>query len=699
MDLAELGFVVKTGALQQAERNLDQMTAAGGRAERSTRNVGTASDRMARQIERSLAPLRQLQGLLVAVGAGLAARHLVETARTFQILEASLRTATGSAQNAELAFQALQEFAATTPYGLEESTNAFVRLVNMGLDPSERALRSYGNTAAAMGKRLNDMIEAVADAAVGEFERLKEFGIRASSEGDRVTFTFRGVSTTVAKEAAAIEDYLRRIGEVEFAGAMAERAKTLDGALSALGDSWDQLFYTISEAGVGELIASSARRATEALDELSAGIASGELRGYLQAWVNQWDAAIRDVDDGLTALGDSYGTEMGGIRQAGLETVRFLIDAFTQFPANVTAFIRIVVVELAALVDRARAYGEALAAYLDPATWRGDRDPASELEQRLMAIDEARLGSISAILAGREQTLQTYERELELAARLREEYEKQREVGTGDRLGGFGAGGGGGDGGSDSPSQDDFERELERIEAFLMSREEREIAALERRREIVEQAREAGYISQEHEYQLLQELELAHQERLNAIRAEGYTTAQRLAAQAQQAMDKGWQASANFVLGQMTQMTAGVAQSSRAMFEINKLASLAQAALNIPEAASNAYTWASKFGGPAAGAAAAALAVAAQVAQMDAIQSTSFGGGGHAPSVAGTTPAMPVTPVSSTQQQQDAPRPVDVRLHFDSDRSLFTRQEGERMLEVINDLIKDGATIGSVRFG
>ena len=58
-----------------------------------------------------------------------------------------------------------------------------------------------------MAKTLNQMIEAVADAATGEFERLKEFGIKAKSEGDKVSFIFRGVTTTVKKESNAIQNY------------------------------------------------------------------------------------------------------------------------------------------------------------------------------------------------------------------------------------------------------------------------------------------------------------------------------------------------------------------------------------------------------------------------------------------------------------------------------------------------------------
>lgn len=51
-----------------------------------------------------------------------------------------------------------------------------------------------------------DFVEAVADATVGEFERLKSFGIKANTLTDDVKFTFAGVTTTVKKNAADIEN-------------------------------------------------------------------------------------------------------------------------------------------------------------------------------------------------------------------------------------------------------------------------------------------------------------------------------------------------------------------------------------------------------------------------------------------------------------------------------------------------------------
>ena len=79
---------------------------------------------------------------------------------------------------------------------------------SLGLVPTESALKSFGNTSAAMGKDLTQMIEAVADATTGEFERLKEFGIKAKQNGDEVSLTFQGVTTTIGNNAQEITRYL-----------------------------------------------------------------------------------------------------------------------------------------------------------------------------------------------------------------------------------------------------------------------------------------------------------------------------------------------------------------------------------------------------------------------------------------------------------------------------------------------------------
>ena len=192
---------------------------------------------------------------------------VVSVQREFDVLNSSLKTVTGSSAAAEREMAWLKDFAKETPFGLAQATQGFVKMKALGLDPTRAALTSFGNTASAMGKDLNQMIEAVADASTGEFERLKEFGIKAKKEGDNVSLTFQGVTTTIRNSAADITKYLEDIGNTSFGGAMEERAKTLDGTIAALGDTWDELFRTVSTNNVGGLIFDSVTLANGALED------------------------------------------------------------------------------------------------------------------------------------------------------------------------------------------------------------------------------------------------------------------------------------------------------------------------------------------------------------------------------------------------------------------------------------------------
>jgi len=379
--------------------------------------------------------------LLATISAAAGMQKLVSVSREFDKLSAGLITATGSIEGSEQAFAAVQDFATRTPYDLAQVTDSFVKLVNFGLDPSERALTSYGNTSSALGKNLNQMIEAVADAATGEFERLKEFGIKASSEGDKVSFTFRGVTTTVGKNAAEIEQYLIKLGETNFGDAMANRMKTLDGALSNLDDEWNKVFLNISKAGIGNLIADGVRTAIGVLEELNAMIASGELEGYLRAIVGQFAGWADDVKASIAIVTSYYHDNLEQIQIDGKDTVVFLIDAFRQFPENVRAFIGLMVVTVAAGLDKVAAYATAfkngIAAVFNGQTFAG---VGADLERELKIIDDARDKSIDSILAERDADLKAHEEKVAAAKKLRAEYDAEQaaaKANTADRLAQF----------------------------------------------------------------------------------------------------------------------------------------------------------------------------------------------------------------------------------------------------------------------
>lgn len=259
---------------------------------------------------------------------------LVEVQREFDVLNSSLKTVTGSSAAAEREMAWLKDFAKETPFGLAQATQGFVKMKALGLDPTRAALTSFGNTASAMGKDLNQMIEAVADASTGEFERLKEFGIKAKKEGDNVSLTFQGVTTTIRNSAADITKYLEDIGNTSFGGAMEERAKTLDGTIAALGDTWDELFRTVSANNVGGLIFDSVTLANGALEDattiLRALGGAAQDAGRDTGALSTTQSGIATVFETVAVLGANLkfvlvgiGNEIGGLAAQVAQAAQF----------------------------------------------------------------------------------------------------------------------------------------------------------------------------------------------------------------------------------------------------------------------------------------------------------------------------------------------------------------------------------------
>jgi len=130
---------------------------------------------------------------------------------------------------------------------------------------------------------------------------------------------------------------------------------------------------------------------------------------------------------------------------------------------------------------------------------------------------------------------------------------------------------------------------------------------------------------------VLIELESEYQAKLTGIHQKGFTERQKFAA-----MSMGEQASTIF--GKLEGITAGVAQHNKAMFKINKVAGIANAIISTHQGIAEAWKL-----GPIIGPPLAAVVAAAGFAQVNAIKSASFnGGGGAAPSVSGTTGATDV---------------------------------------------------------
>ena len=244
-DIAELEIRIDS---DQARNALDELLRRTRRLEDGQGDLRRRQDDTNRSTRTLASGFKLLGAAIAGVAVGQIVSGFTDAARALERMQAQLETATGSATAATAKFAELTAFAQRTPFDLEQSVEGFVKLTNLGLEPTEAALTSFGNTAVAMGKDLNQMIEAVADASTFEFERLKEFGIKSRQEADSVIFTFRGVSTEVGKSSEEIVEYLTNIGETTFAGAMEAQMKGVTGAMANLNAATGALSRVFIEA-------------------------------------------------------------------------------------------------------------------------------------------------------------------------------------------------------------------------------------------------------------------------------------------------------------------------------------------------------------------------------------------------------------------------------------------------------------------
>lgn len=243
-------------------------------------------------------------GTAFAGGAALLGKSVISVSAEFEKMEATLTTIEGSSDKAKASLDWVAQFAKETPYDLKEVSESFIRLRAYGLDPMDGTLKAVGDAASAMGKSLMDGVEAIADATTGENERLKAFGITASTAGDKITYTWRQngkeFSKTLKKNGIEIAKFLNDNFGRRFNGAMIRQSKTWEGMTSALGDSWVDFQRRIGNAGFFDAMKS---RLGDLMDYIGRLDADGKL--------DKWAKAI---SDGLTSAVDIAGHSFQRLR-------------------------------------------------------------------------------------------------------------------------------------------------------------------------------------------------------------------------------------------------------------------------------------------------------------------------------------------------------------------------------------------------
>lgn len=240
--------------------------------------VGRAMAQVARATDQATATLKHYAaaGAVLAAGSALMVKGVVDTASEFERYRSVLETIEGSSEKARQSMAWVSEFATKTPYELSEVNEAFVKLKSYGLDPiKDGLLTTLGDTSAGMGKPLMQAVEAIADAMTGQNQRLKDFGINASAQGNRIIYEYTDKSGRQMRAMAdknnreQIRATLQTIWNEKYGGAMDKLSGTFAGMMSNLADNWERFKLMIADSGVFDYLKNKLSGLLEKIDAMA----------------------------------------------------------------------------------------------------------------------------------------------------------------------------------------------------------------------------------------------------------------------------------------------------------------------------------------------------------------------------------------------------------------------------------------------
>jgi hypothetical protein len=278
-------------------------------------------------------------GVTAAAGYGFA-RGPLRRAGEFEQMRIAMRVQeNGSQARADDNLRWIEDYSTRTTFTFREVFDNFVRMQNSGLNPRDY-MRAVGNAASGTRKPLEQAIEAFNDAVGGEFERLREFGIRASRQGNRATLQWQEGETMMrerdidAQNPRAIAEALRRIFDRRFPNMQEEQSRSYFGRISNLEDAWEAFERAVMGSGVFAWVNNELQRLLDKVNELRDN-------GTLDRWAQQVGAAMISGFQGVRdfLFGYEETVEDMGVAEAPLtRTVPGAIERLRAFFGEVRQF-------------------------------------------------------------------------------------------------------------------------------------------------------------------------------------------------------------------------------------------------------------------------------------------------------------------------------------------------------------------------
>ncbi len=236
-----------SNAFKHVNNSSNKLNRSLGQTSSSSKGLSSATNN-ANKLKKSLRDVekeasRVSKALLVAGAVATTALtvDMVSQASSMEQYRNTLNIVMKDNKKAGETFKWAVDYANKTPFETAEIVDGTVKLQSYGME-AKKVLPYIGDMASAMGKSMDQAVEAVADAQTGELERLKEFGItkeqivkQANKKlGKMEVVNNKGQITNQRAFNAALMSLMKD----RFEGGMEVQAKSFKGVMSTISGVW-----------------------------------------------------------------------------------------------------------------------------------------------------------------------------------------------------------------------------------------------------------------------------------------------------------------------------------------------------------------------------------------------------------------------------------------------------------------------------
>ncbi|HIE2712232.1 TPA: hypothetical protein ACXLHC_004935 [Klebsiella pneumoniae] len=215
--------------------------------------------------------------VLGGLGAGAAltgiyalSRGALDNVKAFEDLSAKISGVTGDLQSAEKVFWELNGLEDETTISTQKLADSLLYLNKYGISVTSKDIKALSALSLGLNKDLETVSSAIGKATQGRYNELKNLGFAVQDEGNKLSVTFKGVTTEIGKDAESIKNYLSSIGESKFSDVLNNKLNTTDAALNRFKNAWGTLQTEIfrSDGTLGQLFQSILNTGTNMVNGL-----------------------------------------------------------------------------------------------------------------------------------------------------------------------------------------------------------------------------------------------------------------------------------------------------------------------------------------------------------------------------------------------------------------------------------------------